>query len=146
MKPPSAEQMDLARHLVAHEVQGVQRAEEQTAAAGRVHPKIYAHLARLLGVAGARALYARSVKLAAPEFPCLRGVDFDAESTESSAEQLAACLRAETPAAATETAVALCARVLALLTTMIGERLTFQVLRVVWPTMDLKTAPPEESE
>lgn len=145
MKRADTAQTVVARRLLSHEAQGAESAEELAAAAGRVHEKIFGRLATLLGADGARALLARSVKLTAPEFPGLRVIDFDARPTESPAQQITTCLRGEAPATATETAVALCAKMLALLTTLIGERLTFQVLRRVWPSFDA-SAPREDEE
>jgi hypothetical protein len=146
MKKPNTEQVRAARRLLAHEAQGMGSAEEQAAAAGRVHAKIFARLATLLGAGGARALYARSVRLTTGEHPCLQGVNFDAKQpTESVMGELTTCLRGEAPAVAVETAVALCAVLLALLTTLIGERLTFQVLRSAWPTFDVSDPTKEET-
>jgi hypothetical protein len=140
MKKPTKVQTDAAWRLFELEDHGVEG--ENAAAAGRMHQKMFARLATLLGAGGARALFARSVKLTMTDFPCLRSVDFDATPPESAAEKLVTCLRGEAPAAATDTAVALCAQVLALLSTLIGERLTSQVLRSVWPTFVF--APPNE--
>ena len=134
MKRPNTAQIDIARRLFAHEAHGADSVEECTAAAERIHQKIFARLASLLGTAGTRALFARSVKLTAPDFPSLR--QFDSNSTQNTAEQLVACLREEPPAAIAETTVTLCATLLTLLTTLIGERLTFQVLRSAWPAFD----------
>lgn len=119
--------------------------EERAAAAGRVQDKLFARLASVLGAGGARALFARSVRLAAGDHACLRNVDFDAKPTEGVAELLAAHLHQEDPAVALEGVEALCATLLALLMTLIGERLTFQVLRSAWPTFDVSAPPNEET-
>jgi hypothetical protein len=136
VKRPSAEQLEIARRLLAHEAHGEQGVEEIAEAAGRVHQKLFARLASLLGVGGARALLARSVKSTAVDFPTLHGLNLD-KLGEGPAELLAAFLRAESPATATAIAVMLCARLLALLATLIGERLTLQLLQSAWPTFDL---------
>ena len=56
--------------------------------------------------------------------------------------KLRACLQALDPAVATEAAAALFGTFLELITTFIGERLTIQVLRSAWPTIE-DTAPRE---
>jgi hypothetical protein len=141
-------QIAIARRLCEDEAGAAEPSvEAHAAAAGRVHQKIFARLASLLGVAGARALYARSVKLTLPVFPRLIAVDFDsARPTEDPTEPLMTHLRGEPAAAAVETAVALCANLLALLTTLIGERLTLQVLRSAWPAFQLRDPMDEEKK
>ena len=115
---PSPEQMDRARRLLAHE------------GAGRVYDKLHAHLAPLVGAAGVQALLARSAKLAQGEFACL-SVAVVEDST-----RLRDCLRSQDPTVAAESAAALFATFFALITVFIGERLTTQVLRTAWPTIE----------
>jgi hypothetical protein len=146
MKKPSAAHTDAARRLVAQEANGAQSIEEHAAAAERVHARIFARLASLLGATGTRALFTRSVRLTLSNYPRLRNVSFDAKPNEGPMEPLAAYLREEDPAIAVETAVALCAALLTLLSTLIGERLTFQVLRSAWPDFDASAPPKEETK
>ena len=47
------------------------------------------------------------------------------------------CLREETPATIDEASAALWATLFALLSTLIGERLTLQVMRKAWPDLDV---------
>lgn len=131
MRRPTAAQMEGARQLFALEAHKAATSEDYAAAAGRVHDKLFARLASLVSVEGARAIFTRSLKLAAIDFPCLGTVDRDARSTESKA--LVDCLRGQAPAAVIETAVALYATLLSLLETLIGARLTVSVLRTAWP-------------
>jgi hypothetical protein len=112
-------------------------AGECAAAAGRVHDKLHAHLAPLLGAAGVHALFLRSARLAQGEFACLAEV-----STFEGSTKLRECLQAQDPAIATESAAALFGTFFALITTFIGERLTSQALRSIWPTVE-ETAPGE---
>ena len=146
MQRQTTAQLAMVRRLCAHEAGGP-GVEAHAAAAERVHQKIFARLASLLGVAGARALYARSVKLTMPGFPRLNTVDFDsARPTVDPTEPLMMHLRGEPPAAALETAVAVGANLLALLTTLIGQRLTFRVLRSAWPAFEVRDPNEEEKK
>ena len=142
MRRPNDEQVKTARRLIAQEGQTAEDADD-CAVAGRLHAKLFARLASLIGTSGARALWERSMKLTASEFPVLGKVDFKAKPTDSPADVLVTCLRGEAPEAIRETAVAVCAMLLALLATLIGERLTIRVLRAAWPDFD---APNEENE
>jgi hypothetical protein len=134
MRRPTAPQIELARRLFALEAPDAADAAECAAAAGRVHEKILSRLAVLIGASGARALFVRTLKLTAVERPSLGQIVFDAKSAGS--EPLVQCLRAEPPAVARETAVALYATLLSLLETLIGQRLTANVLRSAWPGFD----------
>jgi len=115
-------------------------ADERTAtAAGRVYEKLHAHMVPLVSADGVRLLFARSAKLTQGEFACLA-----ASSRLEGSTELCACLQAQDPAVAMAAATALFGTFIALLTTFIGERLTTQVLRSAWPT--LEEMPPTENE
>jgi hypothetical protein len=131
MSKPGAAQVERARRLLASEGDSGASAEQCAAAAGRVLDNLNAQLGPLLGPAGVRALFARSAKLAQTEHAWLA----EAAASEGSTK-LSACLRALEPAAATETAAVLFGTFLELITTFIGERLTVQVLRRAWPTIE----------
>ena len=134
---PSPAQMERARRLLAHEGAAGSADERATTAAGRVYDKLHAHMAPLVGAAGVQLLFQRSAKLAQGEFACLDEVSILEGSTK-----LRECLQAQDPAVATESAAALFGTFFALLTTFIGERLTTQVLRSAWPTIE-EAAPRE---
>jgi hypothetical protein len=144
LNKPSAEQFEIAGRLLSHESSGELGVEAIAEAAGRLHQKLFARLASLLGVGGARALLARSVKSASIDYVTLRGIDLDDER-EAPAELLAARLRAEEPTTAAAAATHVCAQMLALLTTLIGERLTRQLLLTAWPTFDPSATPRKET-
>ncbi len=103
-----------------------------TTAAGRVYDKLHAQLAPLVGDAGVQLLFMRSAKLAQGEFAWLAEVSILEDSTK-----LRECLQAQDPAVETEAATALFGTFFALITTFIGERLTAEVLRRAWPTIDV---------
>jgi len=134
MNRPSP-QLERARRLLAHEG-ALGSADECARAAGSVYDKLHAHLDPLLGLAGVQALFVRSAQLANGEFAFL-----DAGVVKGSTT-LREGLQAQEPAVATESAVALFGIFFALITTFIGDRLTTQVLRGAWPTIE-ETAPRE---
>ena len=124
--------MERARQLLAHEAAAGSADARAATAAGRVYDKLHAHLAPLVGDAGVQLLFVRSAKLAQGDFAWLTEVSILEGSTK-----LRECLQAQDPPIATESAAALFGTFFALLTTFIGERLTTQVLRRAWPTIDV---------
>jgi hypothetical protein len=134
---PNPAQLEQARRLLAHEAAAGSTDGLATTAACRVYDKLHAHLAPLVGVAGVQLLFARSAKLAQGEFAFFAEISIFEDSTK-----LRERLQAQDPAVATESAAALFGTFFALLTTFIGERLTGQVLRSAWPTLD-EAAPRE---
>jgi hypothetical protein len=136
MRKPTAAYLNAARRLHAHEARGAESAEERAAAAGRVCEKVYARLTPLVGTAAASALFSRCMTLTAPDFPCLGKINL-AERAESPAQLLVLCLREEPAATIDAASVALWATLLALLSTLIGARLTLQVMRKAWPDLDV---------
>jgi len=128
MSHRSAAHRPRARALLTHEGAGAS-AEACATAAGRVYEKIHARLVPLLGTAGVEALLARSARLTQDQFPGLADAPLDAT-------KLQACLQYQAPAVAMESAITLFATFFSLLTTFIGDRLTTQVLRSAWPTLD----------
>jgi hypothetical protein len=132
---PSPEQMDRARRLLVHEAPVGDAHVGSTTAAVRVYDKLFAHLAPLVGVVGVQLLLVRSTKLAQGEHGWLADVtilDGAAKLRE----------RLQDPPISIESAVVLFATFLTLMTTFIGERLTIEVLRTAWPTLEEK-APAE---
>jgi hypothetical protein len=122
----SPAQIERAQLLLEHE--RAAGPSDDAGAAGRVYEKLHANLAVLLGSAGVQALLVRSVKLTQKQYPFLERVD--------SATALRACLQMQSAAVAAESAAALFGTFFALITTFIGERLTSQVLRHAWPTIE----------
>jgi hypothetical protein len=123
--------MERARRLLAHEGAAGSAHEHAATAAGRVYDKIHAHMAPLVGDAGVQLLFARSAKLAQGEFTGLAEISILEGST-----QLRERLQERDPPLAPESAEALFGTFFALVTTFIGERLTTQVLRRAWPTIE----------
>jgi hypothetical protein len=127
----SAGEKERARRLLAHEGATAGSSEAWATATGRVYDKLNAQFGSLLGVAGVRALFARSAKLGGLESTRLAEVAILDSSTT-----LAAFFRTLDPGVASKAAEALFGTFLSLVTTFIGERLTSQALRRAWPTIE----------
>lgn len=110
--------------------------DQSAIAAGRVYDKLHAVLAPLLGPAGVQALLVRSGRLIQGEYGFL-------EPAIRDPKQLCACLQGQDPQVATEAAALLFATFFALITNLIGERLTTQVLLAASPTIGSR--PPTET-
>jgi hypothetical protein len=132
--------VDVAKRLLEHERPSGGSASERAAAAVRVYEKLFERLSPVIGVAGMRAVLARSATLTKVEFPCFEaGIGGD-----EPAKLLHACLVTLDEAAATAGATALYATLLGLLNSFIGERLVWQVLRSAFPGID--ESKPKETE
>ena len=137
VKRPNPAHVERARQLLAHEDNAGKGDRGATTASGRVYDKLHAHLSPIVGDAGVQLLFVRSAKLAQGEFAWIAEVSILDGSTK-----LRDSLQAQDPAVATESAAALFGTFFTLITTFIGERLTSQVLRAAWPTID-EPAPKE---
>ena len=133
--------VEWARRVLALEGATGSNVDDSTTAASRVYDRLYRRLAPLVGEVGVELLFVRSAKLANGE---LAAALDDVDLFESAAS-LDERLRARDPALATESVAALFGAFFTLLTTLIGEQLTVQILRSAWPTIDL-TASAETPE
>ena len=133
-------QVERARQLLAHEGAAGSANECTSTAPGRVYDKLHAHLSPIVGEAGVQLLFVRSAKLAQGEFAWLAEISILDGSTK-----LRDSLQAQDPPVATESAAALFGTFFTLITTFIGERLTSQVLRAAWPTIE-ETGPRKSNQ
>lgn len=124
-----------ARRLLAHEGAIGGNAEASATAAGRVYDKLIAQLGPVLGTAGVRALFERSAKLGRVE-----SLGFADIAILESSTTLATFFRTLDPAVTANATETLFGTFLSLVTTFIGERLTFQALRRAWPTIEATAA------
>ena len=140
MKKPSLAHIEAASRLLAHEGESAQDAAE---AAGRVFEKVHLVLDPILGSPGVHSLLARSAKMAQSEFARLGGGD-----VVESASRLREGLRAHGPSDADAAAAALFGGFLGLLTSLVGTKVTTEVLRRSWPaiTISVENAPEENSQ
>ena len=132
MREPKPAHLALARRLLDLEANG---ADDDEAVAGRVFEKTFTRLSPILGPEGTSALFARSAQLAAVSFPALGESNPAADRSVSPAQAMVARLRGA-PASSREGATAVCGTLLSLLETLIGERLTSQLVRGVWPAYE----------
>lgn len=123
-----------AARLIDHE-EGLGSAAPGIPAAFTVPDRMRTHLTTLMGNGGHRALLMRSLALAGAEVRWLReigvGIDGSLEGLDSIAEPL-------TRDEAFNGGAVLVAHLIGLLVAFIGERLTLQILREIWPKMPAK--------
>ena len=127
----------LAKLLLKQESSGP--SDPPVNAAVSVRDKLVAELSPLLGDAGVRALLGRTQRIVQLDLPNLKGTHLF-----ESGSALRAGLEPLAPAAAAETAALVFGTFLSLLSNFIGERLTFQALRHVWPNVQKQF--PRESD
>jgi len=126
----TAADVEMARRLLVLEGVGA-------AAAVQVYVRLAARLEPLIGVAGMRALLARSAKLTAGERPRFAVLAFETTASGPACEQqLQACFEREEPEELIAAASALYATLLGLLTSFIGEHLVWQVVRSAFPAVE----------
>lgn len=136
---------ELARRMLTHESSGARTAAGCAAAVGSVNQRLQHRLEPLIGVAGMRALYARSVKLTCAEFPQLAALRNPGLGDKADiAESLVGLLTALEQSVAWTAATALYANFIDLTTTLIGERLVLLVLQRAFPQIDVSAK--QESE
>ena len=107
---------------------------ENGPAAGRLSDRLHAHLAPLLGDAGVKLLFVRSALLVQREFAELATV-----STTDRSMKLRQALTSRDAPITVESAELLFATFIALVSGLIGERLTLQLLNTAWPTGEATT-------
>jgi len=129
---------NFAARLMAHEAAESRSADTGVSAAFAVPDKMRGPLATLMGGGGHRALLMRTLALAGVEVPWLKRsrVGADGSLEESSPSDVPVH-----PEEVLEGGKVLVAQLIGLLVAFIGERLTLQLVREVWPKLparDLK--------
>lgn len=130
MSRPTAVHLEWARRCLADESGPDAAAPPDTTPAGRVHDKLHALLAPLVGDVGVQLLCVRSAKLTRgdlawmDEVPILEGC-----------VKLRTALQSPDAPVSTETAAVLYATFFALLTTFIGDQLTIRLVGRTWPAV-----------
>jgi hypothetical protein len=125
---------NFAKRLIACETRGNESSEIKLPAAFLVCEKLRPHLATLMGNAGFRALLARALALANAEVTWVRAVHVKADGSLEGLAELAAQVD---PTEIADGGVVLLAQLLGLLETFIGEALTLQLARDLWPKLSL---------
>lgn len=125
----------LAKRLIAHEARENKSSGTISPATFPVPEQLRPLLAALVGNAGFRVLLSRALVLARPEVPWLRAVHVEADGSLAGPAEFEAQVDPETIVAGR---IAVLAQLLELLRDFIGENLTMQLIREVWPTLFLK--------
>lgn len=125
---------DFAERLIACEMLENKSSETKSTAAFRVGEKLRPHLATLMGIAGFRALHARALALAGAEVQWLRALHVKANGSLEGLDELQ---KQVAPDELLEGALVLLAQLLGLLTAFIGDNLTLQLVREIWPKLTL---------
>lgn len=125
----------VAERVIAQETSG--NSSSKTRASGAFHAleELRPHLATLMGTTGFRALLMRALALANAEGPWLRAVHVNAKGT---LERVGTPEVKADPGTIAEGNVVLLAQLLGLLVAFIGEDLTLQLAREVWPKLSLE--------
>ena len=135
MSRASPQHRDFAKRLVAYEARGNKSPEAETpTAVFSVIDKLRPQLAALMGTVGFRALASRALALANEEVPWLRAVHVKADGSFEGLHELA---KQVTPDKIFEGKIVLLAQLFGLLAAFIGEDLTLQLVREVWPKLPL---------
>lgn len=122
-----------ARRLIASETKGNKSPGTTPPATFLVIDKLRPHFTTLMGNAGFRALLSRSLALASAEVRWLRAVHVHVDGSLAGMDELAHV----EPEQLAEGGVVLIAQLLGLLVAFIGEKLTVQIMRDIWPKLSL---------
>ncbi|HET9982862.1 MAG TPA: hypothetical protein VFQ38_04730 [Longimicrobiales bacterium] len=139
--PPGAD--DLARRLIEQEESGRDEAETLAAAVERALQALRQELVRLLGADGFSALEARAVELARRRYSFLGGGG-NGGSRAGALDEARAGLAGRDPREARDALQAVCAHLIGLLFTFLGEQLTTHLVHLARP--DLPGKDPESRE
>jgi len=126
---------EFAARLMAHEAAAARSADPGVSAAFAVPDRMRTQIATLAGNGGHRALLMRTLALAGSEVSWLRnsrvGADGHLEGPNLSVVPV-------DPDEVTKGGIELVAQLIGLLVAFIGERLTLQLVREVWPKLPAK--------
>ncbi len=134
----NATQRELVAKLLAHERAA---ANDERVAASRVLEKAFAGLAPVVGDLGIIAIFARSAALAKMDCAPLATLVSAADSLDALGTNIRNYFVTVDEAQVTESSVTLCAMFIALMSRLIGQPLTVQLLQRAWPAVDLKESP-----
>jgi hypothetical protein len=121
-----------AERLIADEAKGNKSFGKTGPTAPQIFEKLRPHLATLRGTTGFRGLISRALMLAAGEIPWLSKLQVTADGTVEGFDGIDAWADA---AKVAEGNVVLVAQLLGLLVAFIGEQLSLQIVREVWPKL-----------
>lgn len=123
---------DLAQRLLTYEADGGNTSEPVGSVTLRVYEKLRQSLGELAGTAGFQALAFRALKLARSEDPSLSAVEMAADGNLEGISAIGLPTDVEKDGVH-EGGVILISRLLGLLLIFLGEALTMNLVRDVWP-------------
>lgn len=126
---------DFAGHVIAYEAKLKKSLGMKTSVAFPVLERLRPHLTTLMGTAGYRALLLRAIALAGAEIPWLSAAKVEADGSMTLPEPADANV---SPNEIFDGRIELLAQLLGLMVAFIGERLTLQLVRDVWPRLPAK--------
>lgn len=126
---------DFAERLIACETKQKKTSGTKNLAVFPASEKLRPHLATFMGNAGFRALLLRALALAGAEVPWLRAVQVSPTGSLEVSDELGEKVAAKE---ILEGRVVLLAQLLGLMVAFIGEKLTLQLVRDVWPRLPVK--------
>jgi hypothetical protein len=133
MNRATQKMQDLAERLIVYESEHLKSCAAITADFSATE-KLRPFLETFMGNAGFRALLMRALALAGEEVPWLREVQVNSTGSLEVPHELSEKMAAK---AVREGGVMLLAQLLGLMVAFIGEKLTLQLMRDVWPTLKL---------
>ena len=145
LRDPPADATKLALGLVKHEAHGREAAEDLVRAGERVLQRLHEELARVLGGDGYAALEGRALDLARRRHSFLGTGNSGGAPTRALEEALAA-LRGRDPQEGSDALQTVCAYLIGLLFTFLGEPLTTHLIRITWPGLTNEEADGGERE
>ena len=126
---------DLAAQMIAQESSGDESSEAQASAALRACDKLCLHLSRVIGTGGYIALASRALALSRAERGILPTVHISENGSLRGFSEVAINLE---PIVAQTDAHSIVTQQLSLLLVFIGEALTVQIVRSIWPDLPLR--------
>jgi hypothetical protein len=123
---------DLARRLLVYEANAGKNSERAGSATMRVYEKLRGNLCVLAGVAGFQALASRALTQASSQVPGLSAVQVAADGKLHGMSELEPPMKADEDRI-DEDGVILISSLLGLLLMFLGEALTMNLVRNVWP-------------
>jgi hypothetical protein len=136
---------DLARRLLVYEANEGKNSEAAGSATVRVYEKLRGNLCVLVGVAGFQALASRALTLASSQVPGLRAVQVAADGKLQGISGLEPPMKADEDRL-DEEGVMLISSLLGLLLMFLGEALTMNLVRNVWPDAAFDDGNPRTGE
>lgn len=130
MRKAPPQMLEIAALLIAHQANAQSGKNLRTRTAADVCDELRPMLSMLMGATGFRTLLTRALKLASAEAPALRALTVDAGG---SLVQVDASPANAASLHDTDGGAVLVAQLLSLLVAFIGDTLTVQLLRDIWP-------------